>query len=98
MWEPVWANAAPKSQERLLTQGLIQLANAALKLRMEQPRAAGRLATIAETLLREAALGAAVVVMGVDLAAAASAAGAFAETLARGQAAEPPVIPLAPEM
>jgi predicted metal-dependent hydrolase len=48
VWEPVWMASAPNSRERLLLAGLIQLANACLKLEMGRPKAALRL--IEETL------------------------------------------------
>jgi uncharacterized protein len=94
VWEPVWMNASPNSQERELTQGLIQLANAALKLKMAQPAAAARLAGIAEKHFREAALGAARIVMGVDLEVLVKRSNAFAGRLERKAGAEAPVIPL----
>jgi hypothetical protein len=90
VWEPVWMNARPRSQERELTQGLIQLANAGLKLKMAQPPAARRLAAIAEGHFREAAFGAAKIVMGIDLAALLDVGGAFVDSLER-----PPAILLA---
>lgn len=43
VWEAVWLATAPNSQERCLLAGLIQLANACLKLEMAQPKAALRL-------------------------------------------------------
>ena len=52
--EPVWFNAAPNSRERYLVQGLIQLANAALKAELGQARAVRRLAEIAAGHLRDA--------------------------------------------
>jgi uncharacterized protein len=94
VWEPVWMHASLRSQERELTQGLIQIANAALKLRMEQPKAARRLAAIAEKHFREAAFGASSIVMGVDLSGMTVAASAFAENLNREDNAPPPNIPL----
>ena len=48
--EPVWMNAAPNSAERHVVQGEIQLANAALKLKMGRPKAAERLSAIAGEL------------------------------------------------
>ena len=54
VWEPVWMNASPNSRARALLQGLIQLANACLKLRMARPRAAGRLLDIAHRHAQEA--------------------------------------------
>lgn len=46
-WEPLWLAAAPNSRERALLQGLIQLANGWLKLRMGRPEAAARIAVLA---------------------------------------------------
>ena len=43
VWEPVWMACAPNSRERQLTAGLIQLANACLKLEMGRLNAARRL-------------------------------------------------------
>ena len=42
VWEPVWMACAPNSRERQLTAGLIQLANACLKLEMGRLNAARR--------------------------------------------------------
>lgn len=53
--EPVWLAAAPNSAARTFVQGLIQLANAELKVKMERPQAVRRLATIAAGHLAEAA-------------------------------------------
>ena len=54
VWEPVWMHARANARERALMRGLIQLANACLKLRMERPRAAIRLAGEAAHYLAEA--------------------------------------------
>ena len=54
VWEPVWMGTVPNSAERHLVQGLIQLANACLKLRMERKRAALRLVRDAGLRLAEA--------------------------------------------
>lgn len=62
--EPVWMLLDEGSVERRFVQGLIQLANGLLKLRMARPKAALRLASIARELMPEGTLGA---VMGVDL-------------------------------
>lgn len=53
--EPVWLALPPNAPERRFVQGLIQTANAALKLAMGQPRAALRIVDIAEALLAECA-------------------------------------------
>jgi uncharacterized protein len=53
--EPVWMNAGPNSRERALVQAVIQLANAALKVRMGQRRAAARLCARARELADAAA-------------------------------------------
>lgn len=81
VWEPVWIGARPNSAERAMVQGLIQVANACLKLKMGRPRAAVRLVAIAGRCLDEAAIGSQSVVMGLDLAAARTATGAFAADL-----------------
>ena len=46
--ETVWLNALPNSPERQMVQGVIQLANATLKLEMARPNAARRLCDMAE--------------------------------------------------
>lgn len=61
--EPVWMACAPNSVARSVTQGLIQLANARLKIKMNRPRAALRLLDIAKGHLQT---GAGRVVLGVD--------------------------------
>ncbi|MEL6373849.1 MAG: DUF309 domain-containing protein [Pseudomonadota bacterium] len=43
VWEPVWLAASPNSAPRCFLAGVIQLANAALKLSLVQPKAARRL-------------------------------------------------------
>lgn len=53
-WEPVWAAQPPASRRRHLLQGMIQLANAALKRRMGQERAAARILLLAESALARA--------------------------------------------
>lgn len=45
--EAVWMNAAPNSAEKHVVQGVIQLANAALKCRMGRANAATRLTALA---------------------------------------------------
>ncbi|MCR9126844.1 MAG: DUF309 domain-containing protein [Rhodobacteraceae bacterium] len=45
--EPVWMQCRPGTPERDLVQGLIQLANAGLKARMQRPRAVQRLCAMA---------------------------------------------------
>ena len=97
VWEPVWMNARPRSQERELVQGLIQLANAALKLKMSQAAAARRLAVIAHKHFREARHGGAPVVMGVDLGAMIEASGAFCERLKLSALPPTPAIPMTQE-
>lgn len=64
--EQVWMNAPPNSRERALVQAVIQMANAALKARMGQPRAAARLCARAGDLAAAAGAGAGgAVVMGL---------------------------------
>ena len=55
--EPVWMACPPNSPARQMAQALIQIANARLKDRMEQPAAAARLRRIAARHLAEAQLG-----------------------------------------
>lgn len=50
--EPVWMAMAPNSVERHAVQALIQTANAALKMRMNRPKAVRRLCDLAESHLR----------------------------------------------
>ena len=57
VWEAVWKACSPNSIERRLLRGLIQLANAALKLRMARPKAALRLLREADEVLGEAGAG-----------------------------------------
>lgn len=77
VWEPVWIGARPNSAERAMVQGLIQVANACLKLRMDRHRAALRLIVIATGCLDEAAIGGETRVMGLDLTAARAATADF---------------------
>jgi hypothetical protein len=49
--EPVWMETEPGSPARALVQGVIQIANAALKQRMVRPKAVRRLCDIAEAHL-----------------------------------------------
>ncbi|GAB5486384.1 MAG: hypothetical protein Pars93KO_28180 [Parasphingorhabdus sp.] len=65
--EPVWWNAAPNGRERHCVQGVIQLANAALKAKCGRLRAAVRLARIAAGLLERARRPDEAIFMGVDL-------------------------------
>jgi predicted metal-dependent hydrolase len=81
VWEKVWMKARPNSRERLLVQGLIQLANSALKQRMGQHRAAVRLAKLALALTEGAAIGGELELMGVDLQALNRRTRAYAEQL-----------------
>ena len=55
--ERVWLNSAPNGRERILVQGMIHMANAALKIRMERPAAAQRLADLAASSIDEAFAG-----------------------------------------
>lgn len=49
--EPVWMALSNDSAERSFVQGLIQLANGRLKLRMNRPKASHRLAAMARDLI-----------------------------------------------
>jgi hypothetical protein len=65
VWEAVWKASRPNGVERRLLRGLIQLANAALKVRMGRARAALRLLREADGVLGEVGAG---TVMGVAVA------------------------------
>jgi len=55
VWEVVWLACPPNSAEKHFVGGMIQVANARLKLAMGKPDAARRIAGIAAGLLAEAA-------------------------------------------
>ena len=69
VWEAVWLNCPPNSPEKVLLQLLIQQANARLKLVMDRPGAADRLAIEVEALRNDliGRLGASKLFMGVDI-------------------------------
>ncbi len=69
VWEAVWMACPDDSAERALVQGLIQIANARLKIAMGKPKASVRLCGIAAECLRQSAerAGASGLVLGVDL-------------------------------
>ena len=62
--ETVWMVLPDPSLERRFVQGLIQIANGYLKIEMQRPKAARRLATIARNLIPADRVGA---VMGIEL-------------------------------
>lgn len=95
VWEAVWAHARPNSPERMLAQGVIQLANAGLKQRMGRPGAALRLAELARAHLDDVAGGASHRVMGLDPRALAEATAAYARALAEGAEAPVPLLEIA---
>lgn len=64
VFEPIWMVLPEPSRERQFVQGLIQIANGFLKLEMERPKAAARLAKIARELVPQENQGA---IMGVEL-------------------------------
>ena len=66
VWEPVWLNARPNSTERFICQAVIQISNAALKRDMGKSRAAERLCTMAEGLLKQSTLAGRVPPMGLE--------------------------------
>lgn len=63
LFEPVWMVLPDPSRERAFVQGLIQIANGFLKLKMDRPKAADRLEGIARRHIANAGSGA---VMGVE--------------------------------
>ncbi len=65
-WEAVWMRLPPASAERRLLQGLIQLANGALKRRMDLAGAAARIFERAEAALTEAFRGGRAALMGLS--------------------------------
>lgn len=65
VFEPVWMVLPEQSREREFVQGLIQIANGYLKLKMQRPKAVVRLVIIARKLIPYEVGG---TVMGVDLA------------------------------
>jgi hypothetical protein len=79
VWEAVWLATAPNSQERYLLAGLIQLANACLKLEMAQPKAAFRLLQASQDHFGECR---SKTLLGLDPAALAHDVGAFARHVA----------------
>ena len=64
--EPVWIQAPQKSAERMFIQALIQLANARLKLHMDQPKATLRLCATVDTLLADCEISGRADVMGLS--------------------------------
>ncbi|MFK7876297.1 MAG: DUF309 domain-containing protein [Paracoccaceae bacterium] len=63
LFEPVWMALPKPSRERAFVQGLIQIANGFLKLKMDRPKAAARLEGIARAHIANAGTG---VVMGIE--------------------------------
>lgn len=86
VWEPVWAGCAPNSRARALLQGLIQSANTGLKLALDRPAAARKLAVHAADCFASAAGGPTAPdrVMGVNPTRASEAMRAIAERLGTG--------------
>ena len=66
LWEPVWLQLPPASRERHVLQGLIQLANAALKRRMGLGAASDRILLRADTALEAGFAGTTNPVMGIS--------------------------------
>lgn len=65
--ETVWMNATPNDRERALVQGIIHIANAALKVKMQRIQAAKRLSSLAKECLTLAWRGhASKTLMGLD--------------------------------
>ncbi len=54
VFEPIWLVLPKDSSERLFVQGLIQLANAYLKRKMQRPKASLRLCQLARKLITQA--------------------------------------------
>jgi predicted metal-dependent hydrolase len=89
VWEAVWKASSQNGVERLLLRGMIQLANAALKLTMGRGNAALRLLLEADALIGETAAAAgSEVAMGVDLAPLRAAVQELAASLRAGDQAD----------
>lgn len=97
VWEAVWLTCAPNSAERHLLRGLIQIANAALKLRMGRPAAARRLFVDAGGWLAEArrATDGQGSLLGIDLDLTERSVAALATRLAAVPPPAAPALPLA---
>lgn len=65
-WEAVWLRLPPASRERHMLRGLIQLANAGLKRRMQQSTASDKILRRADSALAEAFRNRSAPVMGVS--------------------------------
>ncbi len=96
VWEAVWLATAPNWQERHLLAGLIQLANASLKLEMAQPKAALRLLRASQDHLAECRNSC---LLGLDPGALARDVGAFAVRVAALDDTRSPagLVPLRPK-
>ncbi|MEZ5854425.1 MAG: DUF309 domain-containing protein [Hyphomicrobiaceae bacterium] len=66
VWEPQWMRCRPNSRERSALAGLIQLANACLKIRMGRLPASRRVLTSAQQHWAEARSGSDAPVLGID--------------------------------
>jgi len=65
LWEAVWMGAQEKSPEKYLLEGLIQLTNTVLKIRLGRKKAALRLISLTESKIGEAFLNPSTMLMGV---------------------------------
>lgn len=66
LWEAVWLGALEKSPEKYMMEGLIQLANTLLKIRMGRKTAALKLISLSESKIREAFLRPSISLMGIE--------------------------------
>lgn len=66
LWEAVWMGAQEKSPEKYLLEGLIQLTNTVLKIRLGRKKAALRLISLSESRIREAFLNPSTMLMGIN--------------------------------
>jgi len=98
VWEPVWMGTTPNSAERHLAQGLIQIANACLKLAMNRPKAALRLARDARQRLQEAAGAGQDSLMGVEMAPLIRETHHFIAALSAADVAAPQLLSTRPKM
>lgn len=66
LWEAVWLGTLEKSPEKYMMEGLIQLTNSLLKMRMGRENASLKLISLSESKIREAFLSPSISLMGIE--------------------------------
>ena len=66
LWEAVWLGTLEKNPEKYLMEGLIQLTNTLLKIRLGRKKAALKLISLSESKINEAFIGSSMELMGVE--------------------------------